>query len=152
MKGTEMTSTLETQTGSRPRRIARRLMAVVAAVVAALVVWAVARLGLGLDVREPQWSGTARDVAAVNIVVLSAVASAAGWALLAVLERFSARAGRWWARIAAVVAVASLVGPLTVPGITASSRVVLGLLHLVVGAVLIPLLYRSSPSRKEQVR
>lgn len=147
-----MTSDVETQgTGSRRRRL-ERLLAVVAAVVAALLVWAVARFGLGVDVREPQSSGPARQLGAVTVVVASAVASLAGWALLATLERFTARAARRWAMIAAVVAVASLVAPLTAPGIAASSRIVLGLLHLVVGAVLIPLLYRSSRSREEQAR
>ena len=49
--------------------------------------------------------------------------------------------------IAVLVAVVSLVGPLTTPGFTTPGRLVLGLLHLVVGAVVIPLLRRSSTSR-----
>lgn len=145
-----MTSNMETQeTRNRRRRLAR-LLAVLAAAVAALVVWAVARFGLGVDVQEPQSSGQARQLAAINVVVASVLASLAGWALLAALERFIAHAARRWAMVAVVVAVVSLAGPLTASGITASSRVVLVLLHLVVGAVLIPLLHRSSPSRTEQ--
>ncbi|MBA3418349.1 MAG: hypothetical protein H0U09_06530 [Geodermatophilaceae bacterium] len=142
--------TQQETSGTVSRR--RRWLAVVAAVAAAVAVWAVATFGLGVDVREPQRTGQARDLGAAKVVGVTAVVSLAGWALLAVLERFSARARRWWAAIAVVVAVASLVAPLTAAGVTGSSRVVLAGLHLIVGAVLIPLLYRSSPNRKEQAR
>lgn len=138
-------------TESRRRRLAR-LLAVIAAVVSAVGLWAVARFGLGIDVQEPQRPSGTRGLAVASVVIITALASFAGWALLAVLERFTNRAARWWAVIATLFAVISLIGPLTAPGIPASSRVVLALLHLVVGAALIPLLYRSSPSRMEQLR
>lgn len=87
-----------------------------------------------------------------NVALVAAVASLASWALLAVLERCPARAARWWLVVATVFMVASLIGPLTVPDVPGSSRVVLAILHVVVGAVLIPLLYRSARHRKEQRR
>ncbi len=116
-----------------------RLLAVVGSALAAVAVWAVAEFGLGINVREP-----AGDVGAANVVFASVVASLAGWALLALLERVTARAARWWPAIATTVALLSLVAPLTMPGVTTSSRVVLALLHLVVAATLIPLLSRTA--------
>jgi len=72
-----------------------RLLAVVGSALAAVAVWAVAEFGLGINVREP-----AGDVGAANVVFASVVASLAGWALLALLERVTARAARWWPAIA----------------------------------------------------
>lgn len=141
-----MTNTMESRmtdsrTAVRARRTAR-LTGVIAAVVAALAGWAVAELGVGIDLRQP-----GGDIGAAAVVVASASASLAGWALLAVLERFTARPGRWWVAIAVGFAVASLLAPLTTPGIDAAGRVVLALLHAVVAAVLIPLLYRTAIDR-----
>lgn len=142
-----MSTTPETDR-TKPRRLRlERLLAVVSAVGAALAVWLVARFGIGVEVGEPGSSGPANQVGTATIVVVGAVASLAGWALLAGLERFTRRAARWWAMIAAGVAIVSLVGPLTTPGFTPSGRVVLGVLHLVVGAVVIPWLYRTSLRR-----
>ena len=87
-----------------------RLLAVVGSALAAVAVWAVAEFGLGINVREP-----AGDVGAANVVFASVVASLAGWALLALLERVTARAARWWPAIATTVALLSLVAPLTMP-------------------------------------
>jgi hypothetical protein len=104
---------------------------------------------LGIDVQEPPrgGSGPIRDLAAGNVVFASALASLAGWALLAVLERVTTRARTIWTSIAVVVAVLSLGGPLTAAAVTTASRAVLAALHVVVAAVLIPLLARTSPSR-----
>ena len=143
-----MSDMLQVQRTESRRRRLERLLVVVAAVLAALAVWAVAAYGVGVDVHAPQTADPAPQVGAANIVVVSAAASVAGWGLLAVLERLTERAAHVWAMIAAVVAVVSLIGPLTTPGFTGAGRVVLALLHLVVGAVVIPLLYRSSTSRE----
>lgn len=149
---TTVTKTEPNTTGAGPRRRGlARTLAVVATIVAAVAVWAVARFGVGIAVSEPQWSGPPTDLPVTDVVLVSAVVSLAGWALLAILERFTARAAHWWVTIAALGAVVSLLGPLTAPGVGGSSRVVLVLLHVVVGAALIPLLYRSSPTRSEPV-
>ncbi len=144
------TSTATTAGTAEGGRWKPRLMAVAAAVLAALAIWAVADLALGVDLREPSFAGpeSTGDIGAANVVIASAIASLAGWGLLAVLERMTARARTVWAVIATLVTVASLGAPLTGAGVTAANRVVLVLLHLVVGAVLIPLLYRTSRSRR----
>ncbi len=137
-----------TATPTGARRVPR-LVAVGAAVVATLAVWAVAELALGIDVQEPSRgdAGPIRDLAVGNVVFASAVASLAGWALLAVLERVTTRPRTIWTSIAVVLAVVSLGGPLTAVAITTASRAVLAALHVVVAAVLIPLLARTSPGR-----
>ena len=145
-----MRDTLRIQQTQDRRRALWRLLVVAATVVAALAVWAVATYVVGVDVRSPQSS--APQVGVASIAVVSAAAALAGWALLAVLERFATRAVRWWAVIATVVTVASLVAPLTTPGFSMSGRVVLMLEHLVVGTVVIALLHRSSPSQDEGSR
>lgn len=126
-----------------------RLIAVVAATVAALVVWVVF-VALGIDLQEPTFGAgqATRDLGAVPVVVASAVASLAGWGLLALLERFTARARAVWTVVAVVVLVLSLGGPLSAAGITTANRIALLLMHLAVGAVLIPLLSRTSRHRR----
>lgn len=135
-----MTSMMEsTGTVSHRRRTVMRLGGVAAATAAAAVVWAVAELVLDIDLRRGS-----TDIGAVGVIATAAGASLAGWGLLALLERFSERGGRLWARIAATFAVVSTLGPVTTPGIEGAELVVLPLLHLVVGAVLIPMLYRTT--------
>jgi hypothetical protein len=128
-------------------KITTRSVAAGAAVLAALALWAVSEELLGIDLWSPRMgSQPSRDIEAGVVAVTSAVASLAGWALLAILERFTARARTVWVTVAVIALVASLGAPLSGTGITTANRVVLMLLHLAVGAVLIPPLYRSSPA------
>lgn len=129
------------RTASRPRRTTRPA-GVLAAVGAATAGWAAIEFGLGIDLRHP-----GGDIGAMAVVLASGASSLAGWGLLAVLERFTARAGRWWASVAVVFATASLIPPLTTPGIEVTGRAGLALLHALVAAVLIPLLYRTAIDR-----
>ena len=142
-------TTWDTARGTTGRRRKVRLAAVAGAVLAALAVWSVAEFGFGIDLRAPA-SGAqgSHDVAAVNVIVASLVASLAGWALLAALERWTPRARRTWTAIAALALVASLAGPLSGSGITAGNRAWLAAMHVVVGAVLITVLSRTSANRE----
>jgi hypothetical protein len=78
------------------------------------------------------------------VVIVSVLAGLAGWGVLAVLERQTARAGVVWAPVAIVVLAASLVGPLG-SGTTAGARVSLAAMHVVAAAILIPIYVRTSP-------
>lgn len=128
----------------RRRRILR-LRAVVAAVVAALTVWATVVHGLGLTLRAPAGGGReATVIGATEVFLVSAIASLAGWATLALLERLTARARHLWAGLAVAVLMLSLGGPLSGAGVTAANRLALVALHVVVGAVLVPTLHRTS--------
>ncbi|WP_435207643.1 DUF6069 family protein [Micromonospora sp. bgisy143] len=111
-----------------------RAVAVVVAVLAAVAVWSIATLS-GAQLTVDQGAGP-QDVTVLAVVLNAAIAALLGWGLLAVLERFSARARRIWTGIALTVLVLSLV-PASLVGASAGTRAALVLMHLVVGAVVI---------------
>ncbi|WP_035737061.1 DUF6069 family protein [Glycomyces arizonensis] len=117
----------------------RRLLIVLGACAAALALWAVAVPVAGVDLAVDQ-GGTETAVGPGLVAASSLAAGLAGWALLAVLERSAARAGRIWTIIAVTVLAISALGPLGAIGAAATS-VLLGM-HVVVAAVLIPGLAR----------
>lgn len=126
--------TREPSAGTRRRN---RAAGVAGAVAAALLVWVVGEPVLGHDlvIRPPEED--VMDLGAGGIAFLSLAAALLGWALLAVLERFTARAVLIWTIVAITVLVVSF---LPLLGIEASngSIVVLALTHVAVGAVLVP--------------
>ena len=93
-----------------------RLLAVGGAVLAALVVWGLAKLALG-DLRQPAF-GSARpqQVSAALVVVVGLIGSLLGWALLALLERLTSRSRRIWAIVAPLILLASLAAPVVPAG------------------------------------
>ncbi|GAA3931120.1 hypothetical protein GCM10023085_10640 [Actinomadura viridis] len=117
-------------------RAARRALTVAGAAAAALALWALAGPAAGIDLTVGS-GGTARTVGAGAVITSALVAGLAAWALLASMERFLRAPARVWTTIAAVVLVLSLAGPFTAGAGTAGT-LVLGGLHLLVGAVLIP--------------
>ncbi|MFG3494220.1 DUF6069 family protein [Streptomyces sp. NPDC047928] len=126
-----------------------RLLTVLAAVVAAVVVWVIAVPVLGNELLVPQGAGKDPFEIAVPFVIVSALLPAlAGWGLLALLERRSGKARKIWT-IIAVVALLISFAPLAGPDIETSTRVWLGLMHLAVAAVLIPGLTRGSAGRSD---
>ncbi|HEV2057830.1 MAG TPA: DUF6069 family protein [Solirubrobacteraceae bacterium] len=126
-------------------RQALRLMGAAGAVLAAVAVWVVAEVAFGLDLRQPAADGQAADDIDVgHVVFAAAVGSLVGWALLAALERITSRAYVIWRAVAALALLASLGGPLSGSGITTANRLVLVLMHLVVAAVVIAVMYRTS--------
>jgi hypothetical protein len=132
---------------TRPRRA--RALAVIAAALAALAVWLVTDPLLGVDLAAPTRPGSEELLSITPALVAgtSLVVALAGWALLALLERFTARARTVWTAIALLVALLSLAGPLsTLASTTAANAVALALMHLAVAAVLIPILAGTSPA------
>ena len=104
-----------------------------------MLVWLVARR-LGVELLVPQGDGAAADEIGLRaVVVTSAGAALAGWALLAALER----ATSLWVAIAVAVVLTSLV-PLFTLGVGGATVAALTLMHLAVGVVFIPLLARTS--------
>jgi hypothetical protein len=128
-----------------PRRRAR-LLAVAATVASAIALWALIEQVFGLDLRGPE-SGGAADVGPAQVTFVSALAAFAGWGFLAILERVTSRARSVWTTVAVVVLVASFGGPVSGTVFSQANRIGLIGLHLVVGAVPIPLLRRSTPKR-----
>ena len=129
---------------ARGARVRNRLAAVAAATVTALIVWGVADPILGVDLLVDTGAGSPTEVGPASVVVTGVVASLAGWALLAVLERLVARPAQVWTVIAVAAAVLSLAGP-AVSGLNTATVVALAAMHVAVATVLIPLLSRTSP-------
>ncbi|NDU76518.1 hypothetical protein GWI34_28415 [Actinomadura sp. DSM 109109] len=134
-----------THAGHRSPRRARAL-AVAGAVAAALAVWAVGEPLLGQDLVVRQEGQEPRDLGAAAIGVFALVPSLLGWALLAVLERVTRLAARIWTAAALALLAVSFLPVISVqaPG---GSKAVLALTHLAVGAVLIPVFWRTATSR-----
>jgi hypothetical protein len=130
--------------GARANRVTRtRALSVAGAVLAAVAVWAVAVPLSGTHLLIRFGSGAAQSVGIDYVIGASLAASLAGWGLLALLERRTARARRIWTGIAFVVVVLSLSLPLTA-GTTISSKMALALMHVAVASVVIPVMRRSS--------
>jgi hypothetical protein len=126
-----------------------RALAVIAAALAALAVWLITDPLLGIDLSAPTAPGSQelQPITPALVAGTSLVVALAGWALLALLERFTARARTIWTAIALLVALLSLAGPLSaLASTTAANAVALALMHLAVAAVLIPGLVGISPS------
>lgn len=113
-----------------------RVAIVVAAVVSALIVFGIE--SLFTTVQTPAANGQpVRDLNALFVILGSGIAALAGWGLLVLLEKFTAKGAMIWRIVAAVALLLSLGGPFGGTGITSGSRLSLAALHIVVGAVLI---------------
>ena len=115
---------------------------IAAAAIAVSLVWTLAVPVLGVDLTVTSIGGTApQTVDLVAILIATVAVSLVGWGLLALLERRGK--GRVWTFVAAAVMVLSLASPLLASG-PVDARVTLALLHIVVGAVVIPAFRRGA--------
>ncbi|MFI5908312.1 DUF6069 family protein [Dactylosporangium sp. NPDC051541] len=122
---------------------ATRALAIVGAAIGAILVWVIADQAVGdLNVKTGDSTQTVSIVAVVLTVVFAGLI---GWGLLAILERATAKARTIWTVVAVVFLVLSLLGPVGAVG--TGAKVSLLLMHLVAGAVIIPLFARSTTPR-----
>jgi hypothetical protein len=126
--------------GTRRRK---RAIAVLGAVVAAVLVWAVGELILGYDMIIKPEGQKSQDLGASAIVTFSLIFSLMGWALLALLERATSRGRLIWTIVALVVLAASFF-PLLAVDASVGTKVTLALVHVAVAAVLIPVFRMTS--------
>jgi Family of unknown function (DUF6069) len=126
----------------RPRLA--RFVALHAAVLAPLAVWAVAVPAAGLRLQVRFGHAAAQQVGPRDIVAASLLGALLGWGCLALLERRTHRARTLWTATAVVALLASLALPLST-GTTTSTGLILALMHVTVAAALVPVLYRTSP-------
>ncbi|MGP3921122.1 DUF6069 family protein [Nonomuraea sp. 10N515B] len=113
-----------------------RLLTVLVTILAALIVWGIAVFIADVDITASYWASP------TSVVVVSGVAGLAGWATLAAIEHWTARAARIWTLLAIGVFVFSLVGPIGTG--STSAQVAMAALHLTVAAILIPGLRHTS--------
>lgn len=134
---------MSTTTDRHLTRVHRaRWASVLTAMAAATAVAALADPVLGVDLAVRLDGAGVQQVGNLAVTVTSLLAGFAGWAALALLERWTGHARRVWTVLACGVLVASLTGPLAAVS-PAATAVLLGL-HLLVGAVLLVGLRRSA--------
>lgn len=130
------------------KRTAVRVAIVVGGAVAAVVVWALAKIAGGIQVSLG--GGAATDMPWWQVIAASLVGGLAGWALLAILEaRIGSRARKIWTIVAVIVVVVSLAGPFGTPGIALGDRFWLAAIHIVLGLVVIPAMGRTSRASED---
>src|ERR1700694_2923604 len=118
------------------------VVAVLGATAAAVAIWAVATAA-GADLTVSFGAGQPiQKITVVNVVVAALVGSLAGWGLLALLRRFTAKARAVWTVTAIVAALLSLAGPLSTIS-SAGTKAWLVSMHLAVGHVLFVVLRRT---------
>lgn len=142
------TATATTAPATPDRKQGRpRALAVIAGALAAAATWAVEvpALGIHLNVRFGP-HGHAQTIAVGQVLGVTVAAALLGWLLLALLERRTLRARRIWTTVALLALVVSLALPLTAATTTAA---VAGLIvmHLAVGAAVIPAMARTARAR-----
>jgi hypothetical protein len=114
-----------------------RALTLLVALAVAMALWGIVR-AVGVPLEVPQGPGGPPLVINPLMVVLTVVLPGlVGWAILAALERFTARARLIWLSGALIVLAVSLV-PLVMPGPALDTRIGLGIMHLAVPAVVIP--------------
>lgn len=133
-----MQTTTSTTTAAPPVKAGRaRALCVAGAALAAALAWNVEVRALLIHLTFRFGAGQAQTVALGEVIAVTVAASLLGWLLLALLERRTPRARLLWTAIALTALAASLALPLTA-ATTSSSAAGLIVLHVTVGAVVIP--------------
>ena len=124
---------------------ARGLCAAGGALSAALV-WIVEVPLLGIHLNFRFGAGHVQTVAAGEAIGVAVTASLLGWLLLALLERRTPHARLIWTATALAVLAASLALPLAVATATSAAAGLI-VLHMTVGAAVIPAMARTARAR-----
>jgi hypothetical protein len=146
-----VTESTKVHTDKRPGCTRRRLITVVAAVLAAVAVFYVETLVLRLDLATPALGSRASTPVTIdNVTSVAIITSVLAWMGMAMLEGMNIPKPRYvWTVIAVLVFLGSLAGPFTGTGITTTARLGLAALHLVMAAILIPQI-PDWPRRRDQ--
>jgi len=118
------------------RRLSGRFAVTATAVVVAAAGYALLTGPAGIDLAARTGSST-QHVTLAAAMVAAAVSALAGWGLLALLERVTARSRTVWTAVAVGFLLLSLLlGPTA--GVAGAAKLGLAALHLAVAAVVIP--------------
>src|SRR5580704_12918951 len=124
---------------------ARALSAVGGALAAALA-WVVEVPLLGIHLNVRFGAGHTQTIAIGQVIGVTVAASLLGWLLLALLERRTPRARLLWTTIVLAALAASLALPLTA-ATTTSAVTGLIVMHVTVGAIVIPAMAHTARAR-----
>jgi hypothetical protein len=138
VKESLMTSTPVSPTATRLRAAA---LAVGGAVLATTLLWTTAQI-LGIELRVDPRNGRAPGIISLPFTVtLTLTVCLLGWGARALLDRLTRRAPVVWTALAILVLLASFL-PLLAVEATGPAKVILALMHIAVGAVLVPVFGR----------
>lgn len=140
---THRTTTAHDDDTTAAGRRRRRALVLATAPLTGLATWAVVDLALGVDLVAREGATGTRTIGPDDVVVAALVVAAAGWGLLALLERWRGH-GRWWAPVAWTVLALSLLGTLAGIGLPAVAGLMA--LHVTVGLAVILTLRRGRPA------
>jgi hypothetical protein len=132
-----MMSHTGTHLAVRKTRSRGRVVTIALAATAAGVAWLLGKLARVDYITETPIG--ARQITLSLTVASTVVAGVAGWAIIALLERYSASPQRIWIRLTLVVLVLSIV-PIFWTSANLSTQLMLTALHCVAAAILIPAL------------
>lgn len=124
---------------------ARTLCAAGGALAAALA-WTVEVPLLGIRLNFRFGTGHIQIISVGQVIGVTVAAALLGWLLLAILERRTPRARPLWTAIALAALAASLTLPLAA-ATTTSAAIALVIMHLTVGATVIPVMARTARTR-----
>ena len=113
---------------------------------AAALAWTVEVPLLGIHLNFRFGAGHVQTIAVGQVIGVTVAASLLGWLLLTLLERRTPRARLLWTTIALAALAASLALPLAA-ATTSSAAAGLIVMHLIVGAAVIPALAHTARSR-----
>ena len=123
------------------------LYAIAGAVLGTVVLWTVAAV-LDIDmVVDPNNGRPPGEIALPFAAAMTLVVSLLGWGARVALDRFTTHGARIWTIAAGVVLVASFL-PVLAVGASGGTKAILALTHMVVAAVLVPVLGR----RRDEAR
>jgi hypothetical protein len=131
---------------SRVKRGRARALSAAGGALAAALAWTVEVPLLGIHLNFRFGAGHIQTISAGQVIGVALAASLLGWLLLALLERRTPHARLRWATIALAVLAASLALPLAA-ATTSSAAAGLIVLHLTVGAAVIPAMAHTARAR-----
>jgi predicted permease len=123
-----------------------RALCAAGGILAAALAWTVEVPVLGIHLDYRFGSGHTQTIAAGQVIGVTAATALLGWLLLAILQRRTPRARSLWTIIALAALLSSLALPLAA-ATTTSAAAGLVVMHLTVGAAVIPAMARTARTR-----
>ena len=133
------------------RQARTRALCVAGGALAAALAWTVEVPLLGIDLNFRYGTSHTQIVAAGQVIAASLAALLLGWLLLAVLEQCTAYARTLWTSLALAGLATSVALPLTL-ATTPSAVIGLVVMHLTIGAAVIPAMARTARARRQRTR
>jgi len=136
---TTVPATIVAGRGAATTRRRVRAASVVGASVSAAAVFAAGHAaGVDFTITDPKPGAVPHTFVLPEIAIVTLVIGLAGWATLACLERVTSRGRAVWSVLATAIVLLSLV-PIWIERATTETRLLLAVIHVVVGLGLVPM-------------